>query len=924
MDNAERILSSRTELCRQMPVLAANTEEEGGCGVTGFICSIPVTGKNIFEPSLQMHNRGNGKGGGIGAVGFIPEALDVSRQVLDEDYMFHIALLDSGVARELEDTFIEPYFKIDKSEKLATLGDHRSIGLDVRPPDVMRYFVRVKDEVLDKFVAYNRFASMGRRDAEDEFVYQNSFKINKRYYASLGEKRAFVMSHGRNMMILKIVGYAENVVRYYKLDDFKAHAWLAHQRYPTRGRVWHPGGCHPFSALNEALVHNGDFANYQSVLEYLKQRNYHPLFLTDTEEAALLLDLWSRVYKYPLEYLIEAMAPTSEMDFDMLPAEKQALYRAIQTHHVFSSPDGPWFFIIARNDVRNDQFQLIGITDTGMLRPQVFALQEGEVQVGLICSEKQAIDATLISLEREDPRFRPIADKYWNARGGSHTDGGAFIFSLKDSGDGSGNKRLICTDKFGKVIETARDKVICNVTTELRETTPEGEAVEESLRGLFEETDESFAAERIFAFVRDAMGEFDAEGFRFAIATIKGESLKNASFRQTAITALTMLNDRRYHTGRIKRSSVQHVLKINLEEILDAMPMITEGAATQFSRIDFATRDALRAPQHDNQILIIDAEHFEPEGDNCDAVLIVKAYKLGWRRFIVYKYRGQRFMGCGFGPATRGVRIDVYGSSGDYLASGIDGMEIYVHGNAQDQLGQIMKDGKLVVFGDVGQTFMYGAKGGEAYIMGNAAGRPLINAVGKPRVVINGTALDYLAESFMAGDPLNGGGFVVLNGIGFDDNDGSMREYESPYPGSNIFSLASGGAIYVRDPHRKLVDEQLNGGEFADVTDADWKLIQPYLEENERLFNISIDRLLTVDGMKRAPGDAYRKIKPKKVAAFEREDGGLTEWEGTSGETARLLAARRRRRRLADGQGKAAPSESGGEEDDYVPSIWRV
>jgi glutamate synthase domain-containing protein 1/glutamate synthase domain-containing protein 3 len=879
MDNAEIILSSRTELCRQMPVLAANTEEEGGCGVTGFICSIPVTGKNIFEPSLQMHNRGNGKGGGIGAVGFIPEALGVSRQVLDEDYMLHIALLDAGVANELENTFIKPHFKIDKAEKLATLDDHRSIGLDVRPPDVMRYFVRVRDEVLDKFIAYNRLAALDRRDAEDEFVYQNSFKINKQYYASLGEKRAFVMSHGRNMMILKIVGYAENVVRYYKLDDFKAYAWLAHQRYPTRGRVWHPGGCHPFSALNEALVHNGDFANYQSVLEYLKQRNYHPLFLTDTEEAALLLDLWSRVYKYPLEYLIEAMAPTSEMDFDMLPTEKQVLYRAIQTHHVFSSPDGPWFFIIARNDVQNDQFQLIGITDTAMLRPQVFALQEGEVQVGLICSEKQAIDATLMSLQREDARFRPIADKYWNARGGSYTDGGAFIFSLKDTGDGSGNKQLICTDKFGKVIETARDKAICDVTKQLRETPPEGKAVAGSLRGLFESADESSAAERMFAYVRDAMAGCDAEGFRSAIETIKGEALKNDSFKETAMTALALLNDRHYNTGKIKRSSVQHVLKINLEEILSATPMITERATSQFSQIDYAARGSLRAPRQDEQILVIDAEHFEPEGDNCDAVMIVKAYRLGWRRFIVYKYRGQRFTGCGCGPATKGVRIDVYGSSGDYLASGIDGMEIYVHGNAQDQLGQIMKEGKLVVYGDVGQTFMYGAKGGAAYIMGNAAGRPLINAVGKPRVVINGTALDYLAESFMAGDPLNGGGFVILNGIGFDDNDGSIREYESPYPGSNIFSLASGGAIYVRDPHRKLVDEQLNGGEFARMADADWKLIQPYLEENERLFGITIDRLLTIDGVRRAPRDVYRKIRPQRTGASAKDDDGLSETE---------------------------------------------
>src|SRR3972149_5813442 len=97
------------------------------------------------------------------------------------------------------------------------------------------------------------------------------------------------------------------------------------------------------------------------------------------------------------------------------------------------------------------------------------------------------------------------------------------------------------------------------------------------------------------------------------------------------------------------------------------------------------------------------------------------------------------------------------------------------------------------------QAFMYAAKGGEAFVLGNAAGRPLINAVGKPRVVINGTCLDYLAESFMAGDPFQGGGFVILNGMEFDEY-GKIREQATPFPGSNLFSLASGGAIYVRDP----------------------------------------------------------------------------------------------------------------------------
>ena len=105
------------------------------------------------------------------------------------------------------------------------------------------------------------------------------------------------MSHARNLIILKIVGYAEAAVQYYRMADTRAHVWIAHQRYPTKGRVWHPGGAHPFIGLNEALVHNGDFANYHSVCEYLAGRNIFPQFLTDTEVSVLLFDLWNRVYQ---------------------------------------------------------------------------------------------------------------------------------------------------------------------------------------------------------------------------------------------------------------------------------------------------------------------------------------------------------------------------------------------------------------------------------------------------------------------------------------------------------------------------------------------------------------------------------------------------------------------------------------------------
>jgi hypothetical protein len=82
--------------------------EEGGCGVTGFIASIPVSGKHIFEPSVQMHNRGNGKGGGIAAVGLSPQALGVTQAVLDTHYMLQVALLDPAVGAQVEKSWIEP------------------------------------------------------------------------------------------------------------------------------------------------------------------------------------------------------------------------------------------------------------------------------------------------------------------------------------------------------------------------------------------------------------------------------------------------------------------------------------------------------------------------------------------------------------------------------------------------------------------------------------------------------------------------------------------------------------------------------------------------------------------------------------------------------------------------------------------------
>jgi len=542
------------------------------------------------------------------------------------------------------------------------------------------------------------------------------------------------------------------------------------------------------------------------------------------------------------------MAPTTERDFEMLPEEKKEVYRAIQASHIHGSPDGPWFFIIGRNDPYGGGMQLIGITDTSMLRPQVFALQEGEVKIGLIASEKQAIDAALESLSMEDKRFCPIADKYWNARGGSHTDGGAFIFTLIDKGRG---KDLVCTDKFGKVITTAKNPA---PTLRAKVKRPGKKEILSLLK-----KDPSL----LFAKVAGEVKDWSYKAFDKFCKDLGSLAELGDGEKLLVIEALTLLRDRRYDLGSKRRSLILHRIDEELYKIFSSTPPLGSGGGL-LHHIGWNDRTGLKAPPDGKDILVIDALGFPPEGEEGLASFVVKAYEMGWRRFILYNLHGQRFCGCGLGPRTDGVHIEVYGSSGDYLASGIDGATIIVHGNAQDQIGQILKRGKLAIYGDVGQTFMYGAKGGEVYVMGNTAGRPLINAVGKPRVVINGTCLDYLAESFMAGDPLKGGGFVILNGVYFDDQ-GRLREMDTPYPGGNLFSLASGGAIYIRDPRRVVGEDQLNGGRFTDLTEEDWKLILPYLQENERLFGITVKDLLTVDGEERKPQEVYRKIEAVKL-----------------------------------------------------------
>jgi len=850
MIDPKTIIDARRRMTASHPKFERHEEDaaEGGCGVVGLACEIPVAGRHLFKSLEQMRNRGNGKGGGVAMVGLDPSQFNTDQETLDSTFLYAVAYLNIDV-REGVEALIEEAYELHHTFEFPTLQTWQTdlSALEVKPPAVVCYFVTPKSTKVAEFIETQLSAVIDAADmaaVEEEYVFHTTHALNVEFYASDGRTDAFVLSHGRDILILKIVGYAEDVIRYYQLDNMTAHVWIGHHRYPTRGRVTHPGGAHPFGqGIDCALVHNGDFSNYVSVTDYLAQRGMEPLFFTDTEVAALAFDLHRRVYGYSLEHVIESLAPTSELDFLMLPEEKQSVYEAIQKTHIHGSPDGPWFFIIAQSE--GATHRLLGITDTSMLRPQVFAYQRGEVGIAFCGSEKQVIDAVLESMAAEDSRFWRKADEYWNARGGSYTDGGAFMFDVLPKADGG--KELVLFDKFGVTVDTH----------------PKGEftlvAATECPLSLHADARSTYEA------VIHTLPKMDWGEARATLDAIETAAALENNGRTWGWDVLSLLLDRRYDTGDLRASLWSDLVETRLVRII--------ASAASHPCTAYAGQKTLGhrpEPTSLEQTIVVDARPHPIEGTESLARELVAFHRLGWRRFAVINCRGHRFIGNGFGPGCSGVRIDVLGAAGDYLGSGNDGMEIHMHGNGQDQIAQIHKSGELVIHGDVGQCYGYGSKGGLMFVLGNAAGRPMINSVGSPRLVINGTALDYLAESFMAGDPLNGGGFVIVNGLRFDDK-GRIVPLETPYPGSNLFSLSSGGAIYMRDPYERLSSSQLNGGEFTELTEADWAVIEPVLLRNEVHFDIALEDLLMVGGQRRSPYDVYRKIIPVKSKTLHAE-----------------------------------------------------
>jgi len=228
----------------------------------------------------------------------------------------------------------------------------------------------------------------------------------------------------------------------------------------------------------------------------------------------------------------------------------------------------------------------------------------------------------------------------------------------------AGKIRIACTDKFGKPVPIPGGTESCDFSKEV--------AADVSPRTLNENKDQRrLTSAAAFEWMRDQLSIWTFDEFRSACRQMV-DAAKDPARTAAAIEVLTLLNDRRYSTGAKRRSHLLQVVHTELNRLFGSLPNIgvKDAAKGPYRLIDFATRGNLRAPLENEKTLVIDAANFAPEGANCDAELLVDAFMKGWRRFISFNCIGQRYIGCGLGPETDDVVIDVYGSSGDYLGSG--------------------------------------------------------------------------------------------------------------------------------------------------------------------------------------------------------------------------------------------------------------
>jgi glutamate synthase domain-containing protein 1 len=324
------------------------------------------SGEGVIRAIANMHDRGNGLGGGFAVYGLYPKYAEL--------YALHVMYTSERGHRETEE-FLYTNFEVVHSEEIPTFPAPAITD----PPLVWRYFLDI-----------SRHNDEGP-GSDDDYVVSMVMRINTTL------EDVFVFSSGKNMGVFKGVGYPEEIAAYFGLERYKGYLWTAHGRFPTNTPGWW-GGAHPFSILDWSVVHNGEISSYGINQRYLEQYGYQCTMQTDTEVVAYAVDLIIRKHGLPVETFADIVAPPFWDAIERCPEDERELLRALRQVYSGLLLNGPFTIIIAHAG------EMIGLTDRIRLRP----LTVGERGSMLyLSSEESAI--RLIS---------PELDKAWSPMGG--------------------------------------------------------------------------------------------------------------------------------------------------------------------------------------------------------------------------------------------------------------------------------------------------------------------------------------------------------------------------------------------------------------------------------------------------------------------------------------------------------------------------
>ncbi len=331
-----------------------------------------LSAKHIVKGIKVMNDRCNGLGGGFAAYGLYPE--------YGEYYALHIFLKDFEV-KEKVDELLKNYVNIYKDEEIET----RPVAT-IEPEYIpWRFFVDVPER-------YDGSA--------DDYIINLTMNLN----ALPG---ALVVSSGKNMGVFKATGYPDEVATLYKLEQYRAHTWLAHGRYPTNTRGWW-GGAHPFSIVDWSIVHNGEITSYGTNKRFLESYGYQCNFFTDSEVLAYLWDLLVRRHALPIELAAEVLAPPFWEKIERMPPDKRQVMEALRMTYAPAMVNGPFGIVVATGSGLAGiacQNTMIGLSDRIKLRPLVCAKNDSTT---FMASEESAIRAVCAN---PDKVWAPTAGK---------------------------------------------------------------------------------------------------------------------------------------------------------------------------------------------------------------------------------------------------------------------------------------------------------------------------------------------------------------------------------------------------------------------------------------------------------------------------------------------------------------------------------